>query len=102
MKTQHRTYILRLAFFTPTLYNKNMEHLLLRALFTLYLVGSFSLSIVYLQYRRCSSLEFTLWATLAFILPVLGPFFVIAARPGPKKRIKRPGLNNQVITAPKG
>ena len=67
-----------------------MASLILRSLFITYLVATFMLAIFYLRYRRCSPVEFALWGGLAFFLPVLGPFFVIAARPGPKKRAKRP------------
>jgi len=74
-----------------------METLTLRTLLVLYMLGAFGLTLSYLFYRRCSALEFVLWGTLALILPVLGPFFVIAARPGPKKRFKRAGLPSQAF-----
>ena len=80
----------------------NMEYQILREILILYVLCAFILTISYLRYRRCSALEFAIWGTLAFILPVLGPFFVIAARPGPKKRAKRTGLGNRVVTALKG
>jgi 4-amino-4-deoxy-L-arabinose transferase-like glycosyltransferase len=67
-----------------------MAYLILRSLFVIYLLAAFVLTIFYLRYRRCSPLEIALWGGLAFFLPVFGPFFVIAARPGPKKRARRP------------
>ena len=67
-----------------------MAYLILRSLFAIYLLAAFVITIFYLRYRRCSPLEFALWGGLAFFLPVIGPFFVIAARPGPKKRTRRP------------
>ena len=79
-----------------------MEYLTLRTLLVVYMVGAFVLTISYLRYRHCSAIEYALWGTLALILPVLGPFFVIAARPGPKKRAKRPGLASQTLPSPKG
>jgi hypothetical protein len=79
-----------------------METQTLRILLAVYILVTFVLTISYLHYRRCSALEYLLWGTLALVLPVLGPFFVIAARPGPKKRFKRPGLANQAIASPKG
>ena len=79
-----------------------MEYQILRTLLIIYELGVFFLAITYLRYRRCTILEYALWGTLAFVLPVLGPFFVIAARPGPKKRIKRPGLAAGTSTSPKG
>ncbi|HEY3311160.1 MAG TPA: hypothetical protein VGK00_05920 [Anaerolineales bacterium] len=68
----------------------------LRILLVVYALGAFGLATAYLRYRRCSTLEFALWGILAFILPVIGPFFVIAARPGPRKRFKQPGLASRV------
>jgi hypothetical protein len=79
-----------------------MEDQFLRILLVIYMLGAFGLAIAYLRYRRCSAFEFVLWGILAFILPVIGPFFVIAARPGPRKRFKQPGLAGRVITSPKG
>lgn len=79
-----------------------MEYQILRIMLAVYMLGTFVLTLFYLHYRRCSALEYALWGTLAFVLPVLGPFFVIAARPGPKKRFIRPGLAIQVLASPKG
>ncbi len=58
----------------------------------LYILGSFALTASYLVYRRCTTRELIIWGLLAFCIPVLGPFFVIAARPGPKKRPERSQL----------
>lgn len=74
----------------------------MRALLLSYVVGAFVLSIFYLRFRRCSMWEYALWGALAFFLPVIGPFFVIAARPGPRKRIKRPVSADQACLSPKG
>ena len=68
-----------------------------------YILISFLLAIFYLRYRRCSLLEVALWGILALFLPILGPFFVIAARPGSKNRIQRSGLaGSRAIPSPKG
>jgi hypothetical protein len=40
------------------------------------------LAVFYLRQRRLSVLEFFIWVLLALVVPVLGPFLVIAARPG--------------------
>jgi len=40
------------------------------------------LAVFYLRQRKLSWLEFSLWGLLALVVPVLGPFLVIAARPG--------------------
>ena len=55
-------------------------------LLVLYFLGAIALSFAYLRFRRCTISEYIAWGTLACILPVLGPFLVIASRPGPKKR----------------
>ena len=67
---------------------------ILRTLLIVYVLAAFGLAIFYLRYRRCSPVEFALWGGLAFFVPVFGPFFVIAARPGPKKRARRPRIGN--------
>jgi hypothetical protein len=68
--------------------------IILRTLLVVYAVGAFVLTIFYLHYRRCSVLEYVIWGAIALALPVLGPFFVIAARPGPKKRTRHIPPNN--------
>ncbi len=77
-----------------------MEDKILLTLLLAYILGSFILTLSYLHYRRCSLLEYFLWGAVAFVLPILGPFFVIAARPGPKKRVwrtvsTRPAINSK-------
>ncbi len=69
-----------------------MASLILRSLLVLYGLAAFVLAIHYLRYRRCDRLELVLWGALALLVPILGPFFVIAARPGPKKRLRKPRL----------
>ena len=71
-----------------------MASLILQSLLAIYVLAAFVITIFYLRYRRCSPLEFALWGGLAFFLPVFGPFFVIAARPGPKKHARRPRTVN--------
>lgn len=66
-----------------------MAELVLRSILALYAVSALVLAIFYLRYRGCTKLEYVFWGSLAFFVPVLGPFFVIAARPGPKKRLRR-------------
>lgn len=69
-----------------------MLELILRSLLGFYMLAAFALAVHYLRYRRCDRLELVLWGALALFVPILGPFFVIAARPGPKKRLKKPRL----------
>ena len=66
-----------------------MEALILRILLGLYGVAGFIIALAYLRHRRVTTGEYAFWGTLAFVLPVLGPFLVIAARPGPRKRKRR-------------
>jgi hypothetical protein len=40
------------------------------------------LAMFYLRQRRLSWAAFIMWIVLALVVPVLGPFLVIAARPG--------------------
>jgi membrane-bound metal-dependent hydrolase YbcI (DUF457 family) len=61
----------------------------LRFLLVTYLAAAFVAALFYLRHRRVTPIEYLLWGTLALALPVLGPFFVIAARPGPRKRIRK-------------
>lgn len=71
-----------------------MAYLILRTMIIVYSLAAFVLAVFYLRYRRCSWVEYVLWGGLALFLPVFGPFFVIAARPGPKKRFRRPRISN--------
>jgi hypothetical protein len=40
------------------------------------------LAVFYLWQRKLSGLAFIMWGLVALVVPVLGPFLVIAARPG--------------------
>jgi len=66
-----------------------MEAFILRILLATYGLIALAISLFYLRYRRVTWGEYTFWAIVAVVLPVLGPFFVIAARPGPRKRLRR-------------
>jgi len=66
-----------------------MEAYILRILLASYSVVAFIISLFYLRYRRVSVGEYVFWGSVAGALPVLGPFFVLAARPGPRKRLGR-------------
>ncbi|MEJ2756904.1 MAG: hypothetical protein P8046_00350 [Anaerolineales bacterium] len=46
------------------------------------LFGMVMLAVLYLRQRKLSTLAFVLWGVLALVVPVIGPFLVIAARPG--------------------
>lgn len=44
------------------------------------------LAVLYLRQRKLSTLAFVLWGVLALVVPVIGPFLVIASRPGENHR----------------
>ena len=69
----------------------------LRFLLVAYFVAAFVAAIFYLRHRRAILLEYIVWGTVALALPVLGPFLVIAARPGPRKRIRRGLTQKRVV-----
>lgn len=55
---------------------------ILRILLALTILAMTALAFAYLRQRRLSPLDFCGWALLALIVPLLGPFLVIASRPG--------------------
>ena len=46
------------------------------------LFGMLIIAILYLRQRKLSPLAFVLWGVFALLLPIVGPFLVISARPG--------------------
>jgi hypothetical protein len=40
------------------------------------------LAVLFLRGRKLTVFQYLLWGLLALLLPVLGPYLVIAARPG--------------------
>jgi len=54
----------------------------LKALLALTSVVMFLLAVLYLRRRKLSWLEYCAFGLLALFLPILGPFLVIALRPG--------------------
>lgn len=55
---------------------------ILRILLFICIIGMLVISVFYLRRRKMSRLAYLLWGLLALFLPVLGPYIVIAARPG--------------------
>lgn len=85
------------------LYNFTMIQTILLALLTIYAISAFVLALYYMRYRRLTRAEFAFWGMLALFLPVFGPFFVIAARPGPRKRPRGlAGAAGSPLSPPKG
>ena len=62
---------------------------LMRALVLLDIVAMALFAIFYLRRRPLSWLAFLGWGLLAVLVPILGPFVVIAARPGCSRRRTR-------------
>jgi len=54
----------------------------LRLFLVIFLVTIFLVAIFYLRRRKMSYWAYAFWGTFALLLPALGPFFVIAYRPG--------------------
>jgi hypothetical protein len=54
----------------------------IRAMLVVDMVALALLALVYLRQRRMSMFAYLCWGFLAVLVPVLGPFFVIANRPG--------------------
>jgi len=69
------------------------EHL--RALLMVFLIGMYLLAILYLSRRRLSLRAYILWGLMALILPALGPFLVILARPGESRA--RPRVQKRIV-----
>lgn len=59
---------------------------ILTYLLIVYLACSLLIAIGYLSRRRLTFGEWVFWGLVAVTVPVFGPFFVIAARPGPRQR----------------
>lgn len=58
----------------------------LLTLLVIFFVAMFLLSVSYLRRRKMSCWAYAFWGTFALLLPAFGPFFVIAYRPGERKR----------------
>ena len=70
----------------------------LTILLGIYMLLSLILAIGYLSRRRLTFGEWVFWSLITLTFPVIGPFFVIAARPGPRHLRQRkniPPHNNQ-------
>ena len=54
----------------------------LRMLLYVDLFGMLLLAILFLRQRQMTRLGYICWGIFALVIPVVGPFFVIAYRPG--------------------
>jgi len=59
---------------------------ILLSLLALYMLLTLLAAFFYLYYRQVTLGEFVFWGCFALFIPIFGPFFVIAARPGPRRR----------------
>lgn len=56
-----------------------------------FLVSMYLAAMSYLHRRVLTRLQFLVWGIVALLLPALGPFLVIAVRPGrPRRSVFRP------------
>lgn len=62
---------------------------ILRASLFLVIAAMAFLAILYLRRRPLSSMAFLGWGLLAVLVPIIGPFVVIASRPGSSRRRSR-------------
>ncbi len=67
----------------------------LRTLLIAFLVIMYLLAILYLRRRKLSPGAYILWGLLALILPALGPFLVILAKPGENRA--RPRVQKRIV-----
>ena len=58
----------------------------LRVMLVVCVVGMFALALLYLAQRRLAWHQYLGWGLVALIFPVLGPFLVIANRPGVRRK----------------
>jgi hypothetical protein len=54
----------------------------IRTMLIVDMVALVLLALIYIRQRKMSIVEYCCWSLLAIILPVIGPFIVIANRPG--------------------
>ncbi len=57
----------------------------LRMMLMVCIAGMFALAMVYLVQRRLAWHQYLGWGLVALIFPILGPFLVIANRPGVRR-----------------
>ncbi len=69
----------------------------LRIMLVVCIAGMFALAMVYLAQRRLVWHQYLGWGLVALIFPVLGPFLVIANRPGERRRRRRPEARKVLI-----
>ncbi len=77
---------------------------ILRGLLVADVVGMFALAAVYLRQRRLPWHQYLGWGLVALLVPVFGPFLVIASHPGEARRRPAPrracAAESQVHTLP--
>jgi uncharacterized membrane protein YfcA len=54
----------------------------LKAVLVITILAMAFLAVLYLRRRQLSWAEYCFWGLVAIVLPVIGPFLVIASRPG--------------------
>jgi membrane-bound metal-dependent hydrolase YbcI (DUF457 family) len=68
---------------------------IIKSILEVFLVTMATLALLYLRTRRLSFASYALWGLLAIMLPALGPFLVIAARPGRRGPTPRRGVRRR-------
>jgi hypothetical protein len=72
----------RLAFSPEKHYNHFMTAGILGLLLAVFLIAMVILALLYLRRRPLTPLQAAAWGLFALLVPALGPFLVILARPG--------------------
>jgi hypothetical protein len=60
----------------------------MRLLIVVCAVGMLLIAALYLRRRQLTTTQYLVWGLLALLVPVLGPFLVIALRPGKVRKVE--------------
>ncbi len=72
-----------------------MTESIIKLTLEVFLAAMATLALLFLRTRRLSFTSYALWGLLAIMVPALGPFLVIAARPGRGEAAPRRGARRR-------
>jgi len=75
----------------------SMSPHVLRVILFLFLAVIYLAALIFLGCRKMALAAYIFWGIFALLLPAIGPFFVIAYRPGERRRSVR-GSNSKKIS----
>jgi hypothetical protein len=70
---------------------------MLRVILFLFLAVIYLASLLYLGRRKMPVVAYIFWGIFALLLPAIGPFFVIAYRPGERRRGVRGSTSKKTL-----